>query len=254
MKILFLAACLLTCASLVGAADLLDRIGLGQGTPTLTTALSTDEIASGLKQALSKGVEHAVSMLGTNDGFLKDVSVRIPMPESLKKVEKTLRNLGQEKLADEFVTTLNRAAETAVPEAAEVLAGAVRQMTLADARAILTATNNAATAYFRRTSETNLFTRFLPIVRKATEQAGVTSAYKTMVDKVSFGGFGASNVLGQNAGDLDGYVTHKALDGLFRKISEEEQRIRQSPAARSTELLQKVFGAVSKASSAPEKP
>jgi hypothetical protein len=117
-------------------------------------------------------------------------------------------------------------------------------MTVADARAILISTNNAATAYFRRTSETNLYDRFLPIVKKATEKAGVTRAYKKMIEKASFGGFSAGNVLGQSSTDLDGYVTHKSLDGLFYKIAEEEKRIRDNPLARSSDLLQKVFGAV----------
>ena len=240
------------------AQSLLDRLGLKKtstnATPVLATALSNDEIAGGLKGALSQGVERAVGMLGKEDGFLKDAGVKIPMPETLQKVERTLRALRQDKLADEFVTTMNRAAEKAVPEAAAVLGDAVKQMTLADAKTILTGTNNAATAYFRRTSETNLHERFLPIVRKATEQTGVTSAYKKMTEKASFGGFSASSVLGQNAADLDGYVTRKALDGLFLKISEEEKRIRENPVARTTDLLQKVFGAVRPPTASPTKP
>jgi hypothetical protein len=155
-----------------------------------------------------------------------------------------LRTLHQDKLADEFVTTLNRAAERAVPEAAAVLGDAIKQITLADAQTILTGTNNAATAYFRRVGETNLQQRFLPIVRTATQQAGVTSAYKKMMEKASFGGFSAGSLLGRDATDLDGYVTRKALDGLFLKIGEEEKRIRENPVARTTDLLQKVFGAV----------
>jgi len=232
------------------SANLFEKLGLGKTSTnspaTLTAALSSDEIAGGLKQALAKGVERAVATLSESNGFLKDASVKIPMPETLQKVERTLRTLRQDKLADEFVTTLNRAAEQAVPEAAAVLGSAVQQMTLADAKAILTSTNKAATAYFRRTSDTNLHERFLPIVRKATEQTGVTRAYKAMVEKASFGGFSAGSLVGQEALDLDGYVTRKALDGLFLKIGLEEQRIRENPMARTTDLLQKVFGAVKK--------
>lgn len=229
------------------AASLLDKLGFGttstNAAPAPATALSQEEVAGGLKEALAKGVANAVAMLGKEDGFLKDAGVRIPMPETLQKVERTLRTLRQDKLADEFVTTMNRAAEQAVPEAAAVLGDAVKQMTLADARAVLVSTNNAATAYFRRTSETNLYDRFLPIVRKATEQTGVTSAYKRMTESVSFGGLSAGSLLGQDATDLDGYVTRKALDGLFLKMGQEEQRIRENPVARTTDLLQKVFGA-----------
>src|SRR4029077_10254054 len=117
------------------------------------TPLSQEEISSGLKEALSKGVGRAIQHLGKEDGFLKDSNVRIPMPQSLQRIERTLRSLGQDQLADEFVNSMNRAAEKAVPEAATVLSGAVKQMTLADATTILTSTNNAATSYFRRVSE-----------------------------------------------------------------------------------------------------
>ena len=244
----YLFAVLLLFISPLYAASFLEKLGLGKSSTNsnsaLTTVLSQDEISAGLKEALAKGVERSVALLGKDDGILNDLSVKIPIPQNLQRVERTLRALGQDQLADEFVTTMNRAAEKAVPEAATVLAGAIKQMTLADAKSILTDTNNAATAYFRRTSETTLYERFLPIVQKATEQTGVTSAYKKMMEKTSVRGFSATSLLGQNASDLDGYVTHKALDGLFLKISEEEQRIRQNPVARTTDLLQKVFGAV----------
>lgn len=218
--------------------------------PASLAGLSQDQMVSGLKEALDKGVQHAIAALGKPDGFLKDLRVKIPMPEKLQTSERTLRTLGQDKLADDFVTTMNRAAEQAVPEAAAVLGDSVRQLSVADAKAILTGTNNAATQFFRRTSETNLYARFLPIVRTATETAGVTSAYKKMTDKAAggFGGLGgfASGLLAKEAPDLDSYVTRKALDGLFVKIGDEEQRIRENPVARTTELLKTVFGAVGK--------
>jgi hypothetical protein len=231
-------------------ADLLEQLGFGRSkttnsTATALSALSQDQMVGGLKEALGKGVEQAVASLGKTDGFLTDANVRIPMPESLQRVEKTLRTLRQDKLADEFVTTMNRAAEQAVPEAAAVLGDSVKQMSIADAKSILTGTNNAATQYFRRTSETNLHTRFLPIVKAATEKTGVTSAYKRMTDKAGsgLGGLGGG-LLGKQAPDLDDYVTRKTLDGLFLKIAEQEKLIRENPVARTTDLLQKVFGAV----------
>lgn len=218
-------------------------------TPSLA-GLSEGQIAGGLKEALGKGVQQAVASLGKTDGFLKDANVKIPMPESLQKVEKTLRTLRQGKLADEFVTTMNRAAEQAVPEAAAVLGDSVKQMSIADAKSVLTGTNNAATQYFRRTSETNLYTRFLPIVKAATEKTGVTASYKRMTAKAGgglggLGGLGGS-ALGIQAPDLDDYVTRKTLDGLFVKIAEQEKLIRDNPAARTTDLLHKVFGAASR--------
>jgi len=212
--------------------------------------LSETQIAGGLKEALGKGVEQAVGTLGKPDGFLKDLNVKIPMPENLQKVERTLRALRQDKLADEFITTMNRAAEQAVPEAAAVLGDSVKQMSIADAKSILTGTNNAATQYFRRTSETKLHARFLPIVKAATEKTGVTSAYKRMTDKASggLGGLGGlgSSLLGVQAPDLDDYITRKALDGLFLKIAEQEKLIRENPVARTTDLLKKVFGSAVK--------
>jgi hypothetical protein len=243
------SACLLGTVAVGRTAGFFDFLGLGKAssngsvTAVVSAAgLSEQQVTDGLKEALAKGVNQAVTNLGREGGFLSDPKVRIPMPENLKRVEQTLRTLGQAKLADEFVSTLNRAAEQAVPEAAAVLGDSVKKMTVADAKSILTGTNTAATAYFRRTSETNLYGRFLPIVKQATGKAGVTSSYKQMMDKVGF----ASAFIGKDAGDLDGYVTRKTLDGLFVKIGEEEAAIRANPAARTTALLQKVFGTATK--------
>lgn len=247
-----LAGIALALTPVTNGADFLESLGVGKSKSTNLPAaslagLSQAQMVGALKEALGKGVEQAVAKLGTTDGFLKDTKVKIPMPESLQKVEKTLRTLRQEKLADEFVTTMNRAAEQAVPEAAAVLGDSVKQMSIADAKAVLTSTNTAATQYFRRASETNLHARFLPIVKSATEKTGVTSAYKRMTDKAGggLGGLGGS-WLGKQAPDLDDYVTRKTLDGLFLKIAEQEKLIREDPVARTTDLVQKVFGAVTK--------
>jgi len=171
----------------------------------------------------------------------------------LQTVEKTLRALKQDKLADDFVATMNHAAEQAVPQAASVFGEAVKQMTMDDAKAILTGPPDAATQFFRRATQTNLYARFLPIVQKATAATGVTSAYKNMTSKVNGGGalggtFGglANNYLGTDALDVDAYITNKALDGLFKMVADEEKRIRENPVARTTDLMQKVFGAVEK--------
>lgn len=235
----------------------LDFLGLGKKRTNETAAvsaglgaaLSTEQLVGGLKEALDKGVQQAVSRLGRENGFLTNVNVCIPMPEKLQTAEKALRTLKQDQLADDFIQTMNRAAEQAVPEAAAVFGQAIQQMTFADARGILSGTTNAATQYFRRTTETNLYATFRPIVAKATDEAGVTSAYKRVVEKAgggsALGSFGRS-VLGLDSVDLDGYVTQKALDGLFLMVAEEEGRIRANPAARTTTLLQKVFGAATK--------
>ncbi|HLX69776.1 MAG TPA: DUF4197 domain-containing protein [Verrucomicrobiae bacterium] len=237
-------------------AGLLDQIGgivTNSGAASVSGGLgglSQDQLVGGLKQALSNGLQHAIGQLGHDGGFLTNLNVRIPMPQKLQVVEKTLRTLKQDKLADEFVATMNHAAEQAVPEAASVFAEAVSQMSIEDAKGILTGPTNAATQFFRRTTQSNLFARFHPIVQKATAKTGVTSAYKKMTAAAgqsdnaltkTLGGF-----MGSDAMDLDTYVTNKGLDGLFKMVSDEEAKIRANPAARTTELLQKVFGAVQK--------
>jgi len=242
-------------------AGILDKLGsfvtnnttAGTNSSTAGAALnglSQDQLVGGLKQALSNGLQHAVGQLGHQDGFLTNLNVKIPMPERLLVVEKSLRALKQQKLADDFVTAMNRAAEQAVPVATEVFVDALRNMSIDDAKAILTGPTNAATEYFRRTTATNLFARFHPIVQKATASAGVTSTYKKMTTAAgnSSNSFMKSvgGLMGSDAMDVDSYVTNKALDGLFKMVAEEEAKIRANPAARTTDLLQKVFGAAQK--------
>lgn len=206
------------------------------------SALSNDQIAGGLKAALAQGLQNAIATLGRSGGFLTNAAVKIPMPDQLAVVEMSLRKIGQDTLADEFVITMNRAAEKAVPDAASVFAGSLRQMTLADARSILTGPTNSATEFFRRTAGAQLKERFRPIVSDATAKSGATAACKQLMGKASF----ASPLLGGGTFDLDAYVTDKALDGLFVVVGEEEVRIRLNPAARTTDLLKAVFGSVSR--------
>ena len=204
------------------------------------TVLSNSEIVSGLKEALAKGVEASINRLGKTDGFLADELVRIAMPDSLKTVETLARQTGQGHYADQFVTTLNRAAEQAVPEASAILGNAIRDMSVEDARAILHGPDDAATSYFRKTSEAKLVERFRPIVEQATDSAGVTSAYKSLLGEAGglLGGFFNTESL-----DLDRYVTDGAMDGLFKYVAIQEKQIRENPAARTTDLLKKVFSA-----------
>lgn len=253
--LLFLAG-----SSELPAQSFFKKLGLTGQTGSVTnlnvSALTDDQVVNGLKEALANGVQQAVSKLGQTDGFLTNLTVRIPMPENLQKIEKTLRSLKQERLADEFVSTMNRAAEQAVPQAAAIFGDSIKQMSIADAKSILTGPQDAATQYFRKTSTNALREKFLPIVKVATEKAGVTAAYKQMADKVQLG---SSSGLGKSFGstlgalgykttppDLDTYVTDKAIDGLFKMVADEEKRIRENPVARSTDLLKQVFGAVQK--------
>ena len=213
--------------------------------------LSQDQMVQGLKDALAKGLQQAIAGLGQDGGFLTNLNVKIPMPEKLQTVEKAARAMKQDKLADDFVATMNHAAEQAVPEAGSVFADALKQMSIDDAKSILNGPNDAATKYFQKTTQTNLYARFYPIVKKATGQTGVTAAYKNLMDKANvaqgLGSFGSSlgnSLLGKDSMDIDAYVTNKALDGLFKMVAQEEQQIRQNPVARTTDMLQKVFGAL----------
>jgi len=207
-------------------------------TDTTATSLSQSEITAGLKQALSTGIDRATALLGRPGGFANDAAVRILLPDSLNRVAEGLRAAGQGALVDEFVATMNRAAEQAVPATTSILVDTVKNMSLQDARSILNGPDDAATTYFREHNEQNLTAAILPIVQDATTQAGVTSAYKRMT-----GGLGwLSQLAGQNSLDLDQYIAHKTLDGLFVKLAAEEKLIRNDPVARSTELLKKVFG------------
>lgn len=206
---------------------------------TAVLPLSEEEIGRGLKEALSVGTRRAIAQLGREGGYLDNARVRIPLPDNLAYVERTLRALGQGKLVDEFTTTLNRAAERAVPEAASIFADALGQMTLQDARGILSGPDDVATLFFRRSGEAKLLERFQPIVQEATDKAGVTANYKRLMLQMD----PFAQYLGKDAGDLDGYITRRALDGLFLMVAEEERRIRTDPLARGTELLKKVFGA-----------
>jgi hypothetical protein len=258
MKKLFILLSLVAVLN-VARAGWLDALGLSNGATNSTSSvnlssLSNDQVVGGLKDALGNGLQHAISQLGHDGGFLTNLNVRIPMPQKLQTVEKGLRAINQQKLVDDFEATMNHAAEQAVPQAADVFADAVKQMSFEDAKAILAGPQDAATQYFRRTTQTNLYVRFLPIVQQATSKCGVTSAYKNMIAKVNssngsltgnLGGF-ANKYLGSDAMDLDGYVTSKALDGLFIMVADEEKRIRQDPAARTTDLMKQVFGAVQK--------
>ncbi|HUI05477.1 MAG TPA: DUF4197 domain-containing protein [Verrucomicrobiae bacterium] len=228
-------------------AGWLDFLKQGAGSTNSSAAsptvhLSADEIASGLKDALAKGAETAIGNLSKTDGFLKNLEVRIPLPDSLVEIEKGLRLVGQQKYADEFVAALNHAAETAVTEAGPIFSEGIRQMTVADAEQILNGGDDAATQYFRKVGESRIQEKMLPVVKAATEKTGVTAAYKNFIGKAGF----AVVLSNKKDLDIDAYVTQKATDGLFKMIAVEEKEIRKNPMARTTDLLKKVFGSAVK--------
>jgi len=206
--------------------------------PQADTGISQEKIAAGLKQALDQGVQLATQQLGKENGFLNDASVRIPMPKTLKKVDKGLRKIGREKYADRFILTMNRAAEKAVPQTMTILLNAIKAMSLNDALAILNGEQDAATQYFRRSSSQQLRGAIKPLVTDATNAVGLTENYKKMISKAGF----LASYIDQDSLDIDQYITDKTLDGLFIKIANEEKRIRSNPVARTTDLLREVFG------------
>lgn len=197
------------------------------------------EQIEGLRQALTQGAETAVSNLARENGYLGNVNVRIPLPDNLQKADRTMRRLGLGKYSDELVTSMNRAAEAAVPEAKALLLGAVKNMTVTDAKNILLGKDDAATQYFRRNTETALGGKFKPIVSQSMQKVSLAQAYDRFAGKgVKLGLIDASDA------DLGDYITRKALDGLFYMMTEQEKEIRAHPLQAAGDLAKKVFSAL----------
>lgn len=201
--------------------------------------LSNKDAASGMKAALTRGAEAAVEQLGKANGFMGDARVRIPLPESARAAEKMMRALGMKKQADELISTMNRAAEMAVVDAGPILTNAVKTMSFADARAILTGGDDAATQYFKRTTSEAIGVKFLPVVKQTTAKVDLAGRYKQYAGQAAKLG-----LLDKKDADLDNYVTQKAMDGLFLMMAEQEKAIRKDPIGSGSSLLKKVFGAV----------
>lgn len=197
-----------------------------------------DQVGS-LKQALTQGAETAVANLARENGYLGNDKVRIPLPESLQKAEGLMRQFGMGKYADELITSMNRAAEAAVPEAKTLLLGAVKKMTVQDAKAILTGSDDAATQYFRKNTETALTGKFKPIVNKSMQKVKLAEKYD------QFAGRGAQyGLVDQQDARLDDYITRRAMDGLFLMMAEQEKAIRANPLEATGSLAKKVFSAI----------
>ena len=213
--------------------------GSGSGSGSGSGGSGDDKTdGAGIKEALAVGTERAVASLGRADGYFGNAAVKILMPSSLQKLADAARLAGYQKQVDEFILSMNRAAEAAAPLAASYFGDAIRAMTLDDVRGILTGGDTAATDFFRRKTHDKLYAAFKPVVTKKVDEVGATRAYKDMVGQAS-----ALPMLGKSSSlDLDHYVTEKSLDGLFVMIGQEEKKIRTNPAARTTDLLKSVFG------------
>jgi hypothetical protein len=213
-----------------------DRLLGGLG-PGRQSGLSDAKVSSGLKEALKVGTENAVRLTGRTDGYFRNETIKILMPKGLRNLEQPLRAIGYGPQIDEFVLSMNRAAERAAPFAKEIFWNAITQMTFDDARKILTGGDTAATDYFKNKTSDPLAVAFRPVVEKSMNKVGVTRQYKDLVGQYEGLPFAKTVVF-----DLDGYVVTKAMGGLFYVVGQEERKIRKDPAARATDLLKEVFG------------
>ncbi len=194
--------------------------------------------ADGLKEALGVGTSRSVALLGRPDGYLKNLEVKVPMPEKLQFMEKGLRTIGKGDLIDEFVTSMNRAAESAAPLARTVFLDTIKTMSFEDALRIVRGRDHEATDYLRTNAGAKLGTLFRPLVADQLDKVGTTRSFNAMMSRASRLPFA-----GRTTFNLEEYVTGKALDGLFLMIGREEEKIRKDPVARTTNLLKRVFGA-----------
>lgn len=232
---------LLIVATPSGAA-MLDDVMKGIGGDAKEGAKGRSDVddstaASGLKEALAIGTENAVKNVSRTDGYFGNQIIKILMPENIRKVGDVLKKVGYQKEVDDFVLSMNRAAEKAAPKAAAIFGDAIRGMTFEDARGILSGGDTAATDFFKRKTQSKLYESFKPVVSSSMNEVGVTKSYKEMMGKYESVPFA-----GKESVDIDHYVTSRALDGLFYMVGQEEKNIRTNPMARTTDLLKTVFG------------
>jgi hypothetical protein len=212
------------------------------GTTALSTSegsdLSSDTIANGLKEALEVGTRKAVENVSKEGGYLNNPEIRIPLPPRVQQAAGLMRQLGLNKMADDFEQSINRAAEKAAPQATSIMIDAIKSMSIDDARNILNGESDAATRFFEDRTRGKLAGLFEPIIDTSLNEVGATRYYNQLDDKLS-----SVPVVGQELDmDLQDYVTDQALNGLFVMLAQEEQKIRDNPAARTSEILQQVFG------------
>jgi hypothetical protein len=219
--------------------DLMKEAGKLSRAPTVGPVGAGDDKTNvaGIKEALAVGTERAVASLGRQDGYFANAAVKILMPSSIQKVADVARMAGYQKQVDEFILSMNRAAEAAAPLASRYFGDAIRAMSVDDVRGILTGGDTAATEFFRAKTRDKLYAAFKPVVSQKVSQVGATNAYKNMM-----GRYESVPMMHSQSLDLDDYVTNRSLDGLFHMVGEEEKRIRTNPVARTTDLLKAVFG------------
>jgi hypothetical protein len=200
-------------------------------------SLGSNNIASGLKEALSIGVQKGTQRLAAADGFFKDAAVKILLPPEAQKVEKTLRNVGMGKLVDSAILSMNRAAEDAAKSASPIFVNAIKEMSIQDAVGILKGTDTAATGYLRTKTTSPLTEAFRPVIETSLAKVNATKHWNSLVTA-----YNKIPLVSKVNPDLSAYVTEKALSGIFYQVGQEEKLIRKDPMARTTDLLKSVFG------------
>lgn len=199
-------------------------------------ALTNEEIIAGLKEALSNGATKGTDLLSKENGFFKNELLKIILPPEAQKIEKTLRSVGLGKQVDDAIITMNRGAEDACKQAAPIFVNAIKQMSVTDALGILKGADTSATSYLKSKTNAALAEAFRPVINASLEKVGATKYWSTMVN--SYNKFSLQKI----NPDLTGYVTDKAMQGVFTQIASEEKNIRKDPLARTSDLLKKVFG------------
>lgn len=203
----------------------------------LPASLDTETLIKGLKEALEVGSRRAIDAISQDGGYLNNAKIRVPMPESIDKATGLLRKMGMGSQVDQFEESMNRAAEKAAPQATELIVDALKEMTFDDAKKIYNGPDNAATEYFKEKTSGRLTELFKPSIKESMNEVGVTRYYSVVAEEAK-----QLPYVGQNLNvNLADHVTEKALAGLFTVLAEEEKKIRENPAARTTELLKKVF-------------
>jgi len=244
MRILIIPACILTSTLILNSCDTLEEVAQVITAPTQTTPkLTNDEVISGLKEALSVGIKNSVNLTSVTDGFLKNPAIRLPFPPDAIKVREKAIEWGLQGQVDKFETTLNRAAEEATKEALPIFADAIKNMSISDGFAILNGGDGAATKYLKEHTTAKLIEAFRPKVEAAISTVKLTEYWNPIITKYNTA---MSLTGGQKLNpDLNQYVTERAISGLFHMVEIEENKIRKDPAARVTDILQKVFGSIS---------
>jgi hypothetical protein len=223
--------------ALSSQAGLLDDIKKGVGSVAPQAGPDDSQVMGGLKEALTVGTGNAVSLVSRQDGYFSNQAIKILMPAKIQKVADVLGKVGYQKQVDEFILSMNRAAEKAAPQAKSIFVSSIKEMTFEDAKKILNGGDTAATEYFKGKTSAKLSEAFKPIISSSMNEVGATRSYKEMMGKYTSLPF-----MKAESFDLDQYVTTKSLDGLFFMVGQEEKKIRTDPAARVTDLLKTVFG------------